>query len=53
MNQPKYRQVINYDLTIPIVSLFSLSNLQITTELRSATVDKVAGILQNTSGNPN
>jgi len=34
----------NCDLTILIVSLFSLCRLRITTQLRSGTVDKMAGI---------
>jgi len=43
-NQPAYVQIIYCRLTILIVSLFSLCHLRITTQLRSNTVDKMAGI---------
>jgi len=43
-NQPKYEQIVNCGVTILIVSLFSLSRLRITTQLRSGAVDKMAGI---------
>ena len=44
MSQPKYGQIINCVVTILIVSLFSLCRLAITTQLRSGSVDKMAGI---------
>ena len=43
-NHPKYRQIINCDLTRLIVFLFSLFRLRITTQLRSGAVDKMAGM---------
>jgi len=54
MSQPKYGQIINCGLTILIVSLFSLSRLRNTTQLRLGTVDKSKWpvFLQNASGNP-
>jgi len=53
MSQPKYGQIIiSCDLAIMIVSLFCLCRLRNATQLRSGTVDKMAGI-QNASGNPN
>jgi len=53
MSQPKCRQVINCDLTILIVSLFSLCRLRNTTRLRVGTADKSKWpvFLQNASGN--
>jgi len=44
MSQLKYGQIINCGLTTLIVSLFSLCRLQITTQLRSGAIDKIAGI---------
>jgi len=54
MSQPKYRQIINCGIEILIVSLCSLCDLRITTQLRSGTVEKSKWpvILQNASGNP-
>ena len=44
-NQPNYGQIIiNCELTILIVSLFSLCRLRIMTQLRSGAVDKMASI---------
>ena len=43
-NQPKYGQIINCGLTIPIVYLFSVCRIRITTQLRSSAVDKMVDI---------
>jgi len=43
-SQPKYGQIVNFRLTILIISLFSLCRLRITTQLRSVAVNKMAGI---------
>jgi len=43
-SQPKYGKIINCGLTTLFVSLFSLCRLRITAQLRSGTVDKMAGI---------
>jgi len=52
MSQPKYGQIIDCDLTILIVSLCSLCPLRIATQLRSGTVDKIAGIFTKSIWQP-
>jgi len=44
MSQRKYGQIINYGLTMLIVSLFSLWRSRLTTQVGSVTIDKMAGI---------
>ena len=53
-SQPKYGQIFNCGLTIPIVSLFSLWPLRNATQLRSGAVDKSKWpiFLRNASENP-